>query len=175
MPIYCGNNALDSDIVNGNSQLGTRYSCMRKGIGTGLTLPYDAKYAGEYEPIDNRKIYCGNSDNLPDGYDSFGNLPQCLQKGVAIGKRQKALDGGGNVNTNMNNNIVLRNLFYGKVKYFLIFILLIVIFLLFYYLKPSIILEKNNNNNQKIIDWKKFILIYLLVVIPLSIFIFLFL
>lgn len=170
MPIYCGNNALDSDIVNGTSQLGTRYSCMRKGIGTGLNLPYDAKYAGEYEPIDNRKIYCGNGDNLPDGYDRLGNLSQCLQKGVAIGKRQRALDGDGNINT--NNNII-RNLFYGKVKYFLIFILLIVIFLLFYYLKPSIILQKNIEN-KKIIDWRKFIIIYLILVIPISGFIFVF-
>jgi hypothetical protein len=170
MPIYCGNNALDSDIVNGTSQLGTRYSCMRKGIGTGLNLPYDAKYAGEYEPIDNRKIYCGNGDNLPEGYDRLGNLSQCLQKGVAIGKRQRALDGDGNINT--NNNII-RNLFYGKVKYFLIFILLIVIFLLFYYLKPSIILQKNIEN-KKIIDWRKFIIIYLILVIPISGFIFVF-
>jgi len=170
MPIYCGNNALDSDVVNGTSQLGTRYSCMRKGIGTGLNLPYDAKYAGEYEPIDNRKIYCGNGDNLPDGYDRLGNLSQCLQKGVAIGKRQRALDGDGNINT--NNNII-RNLFYGKVKYFLIFILLIVIFLLFYYLKPSIILQKNIEN-KKIIDWRKFIIIYLILVIPISGFIFVF-
>jgi hypothetical protein len=170
MPIYCGNNALDSDIVNGTSQLGTRYSCMRKGIGTGLNLPYDAKYAGKYEPIDNRKIYCGNGDNLPEGYDRLGNLSQCLQKGVAIGKRQRALDGDGNINT--NNNII-RNLFYGKVKYFLIFILLIVIFLLFYYLKPSIILQKNIEN-KKIIDWRKFIIIYLILVIPISGFIFVF-
>lgn len=170
MPIYCGNNALDSDIMNGTSQLGTRYSCMRKGIGTGLNLPYDAKYAGEYEPIDNRKIYCGNGDNLPDGYDRLGNLSQCLQKGVAIGKRRRALDGDGNINT--NNNII-RNLFYGKVKYFLIFILLIVIFLLFYYLKPSIVLQKNIEN-KKIIDWRKFIIIYLILVIPISGFIFVF-
>jgi len=170
MPIYCGNNALDSDVMNGTSQLGTRYSCMRKGIGTGLNLPYDAKYAGEYEPIDNRKIYCGNGDNLPDGYDRLGNLSQCLQKGVAIGKRRRALDGDGNINT--NNNII-RNLFYGKVKYFLIFILLIVIFLLFYYLKPSIVLQKNIEN-KKIIDWRKFIIIYLILVIPISGFIFVF-
>jgi len=168
MPIYCGNNALDSDVVNGTSQLGTRYSCMRKGIGTGMNLPYDAKYAGEYEPIDNRKIYCGNVDNLPGGYDRFGNLSQCLQKGVAIGKRQRALDGYGNTNNN-----IIRNLFYGKIKYFLIFILLIVLFLLFYYLKPSIILQKNIEN-KKIIDWKKFIIIYLILVIPISIFIFMF-
>ena len=170
MPIYCGNNALDSDIVNGTSVLGTRYSCMRKGIGTGLNLPYDVKYTGEYQPIDNRKIYCGDRDDLPDDYDRFGNLPQCLQKGVAIGKRQRALDGDANVN---RNNIIIRNLFYGKVKYFLIFILLLIIFLLFYYLKPGIILEKNEKN-EKIIDWKKFIIIYFILVIPIIIFIFIF-
>ena len=183
MSIYCGNNRLDSDIVNGTSELGTRYSCLRKGIGTGLYLPLDPKYIGPYEPIDDRKIYCGDREILPNGYDRFGNLSQCLQKGVAIGKRQKALDGDdddnnvndnnlndNNVNNNNVNNNIYRNLFNKKFKYYLIFIILIIIFLLFYYLKPSIILQKNSN--EKIIDWRKFILFYLLIVIPLSFFIF---
>lgn len=169
MVIYCGNNALDSDVINGVSQLGTRYSCMRKGIGKGLNLPFDLKYTQPYEPIDNRKIYCGDRQVLPDGYDRFGNLAQCLQKGVAIGKRQKALDGDDGVE---NNNNLMRTLFYGKFKYYLIFIILIIIFLLYYYLKPEIILQKNKNTNEKNIDWKKFILVYLISVIPLSIFIF---
>ena len=143
MSTYCGNNALDPDVVNGVKILGTRYGCMRKGIGTGLNLPYDPKYAGPYEPIDDRKIYCGDRNNLPDGYDRFGNLSQCLQKGVAIGKRQRALDGNG-----VENNNVIRYLFYGKFKYYINFILLLIIFLLFYFLKPSIVLKKNIQNEK---------------------------
>lgn len=88
--IYCGNNAKDSQLVAGNVILGTRYKCLQKGIGKGMSLPHDPNFAGEYEPIDNRTIYCGNSPELPDGYDMMGNLPQCLQKGIGVGKTIKA-------------------------------------------------------------------------------------
>jgi hypothetical protein len=87
---YCGNNRANLDLVSGKSVLGTRYKCMRKGIGMGLYLPYDAQFGNHYEPIDNTKVYCGNSDDLPIGYDRMGNLPNCLQKGVGVGKLQKA-------------------------------------------------------------------------------------
>ena len=90
LPTVCTNNRLDSDLVAGRVRLGTRYSCLQKGIGTALHLPVDLKYLGPYEPIDDRRIYCGNNDVLPDGYDRFVNLPQCLQKGIGIGKMQKA-------------------------------------------------------------------------------------
>ena len=39
--IYCGNNAKSVDILSGNKIIGTRYACMRKGIGKGLNLPVD--------------------------------------------------------------------------------------------------------------------------------------
>lgn len=154
MNIYCGNNFLDSDLINGNSILGTLYGCFRKGIGKGLHLPYDEKYALDYDPIDTRKIYCGNNGILPEGYDRFGNLPQCLQKGVAVGKRQKALehieeDGGENIIENKK-----------EYKIILYIIISIILFILLYKIKPKIILKKN----KKIIDWKKFIIFYTIMI-----------
>ena len=91
--IYCGNNGAEPSLLSGEQILGTRYTCMQKGIGRGLHLPYDSKYTGAYVPIDNRKIYCGNKDILPTGYDFFGTLPHCIQKGVGIGKKIRAEQG----------------------------------------------------------------------------------
>jgi len=90
--IYCGNNYRDQSLINGEKQLGTLYSCLRKGIGTGLNMPIDPAFAGDYEPIDTTRIYCGNSEILPEGYDRMGNLHHCLQKGVGVGKRIRALN-----------------------------------------------------------------------------------
>lgn len=86
--IYCGNN-----IHHGNIPLGTRYSCMQKGIGRGVNMPWDPTFAGPYQPIDDTKVYCGNSNQLPANYDRFGNLPTCLQKGIGIGKRLRIEQG----------------------------------------------------------------------------------
>jgi len=41
--------------------------------------------ARDYEPIDDRRMYCGKQHRLPRGYDYMGNLAQCLQKGVGVG------------------------------------------------------------------------------------------
>ena len=90
MPIYCGNNKLNSKLVDGSLELGTRYTCLRKGIMKGKNLPYDYDYAGEYEPIVTEKIYCGNKNKLPEGYNRFGSITECLQKGIGLGKRIKA-------------------------------------------------------------------------------------
>lgn len=169
MNIYCGNNGLDENLVNGNIILGSRYKCLRKGIGTGLRLPYDNKYNMDYEPIDKTKMYCGDKDILPDRYDIFGNLPQCLQKGVAIGKRQKALKGEPFLD-------VLKNKKYTYYYRFVLWLFIsLIIFLLLYYLKPNFVLKNEDisiNKNQKIIDWMKFLLIYFLLIIPLFIIIF---
>ena len=59
--IYCGNNGAATN----NKPVGTRHQCMRVGIGKGLRLSCDNSYNGPYQPIDGRKIYCGNSPNLP--------------------------------------------------------------------------------------------------------------
>jgi hypothetical protein len=83
---YCGNNALNSGLINGTSVIGTRYGCLRKGIGVGLHLPIDLSYLGPYIPIDNTRSYCGNNPVLPAGYDRFGSCTECLRKGVGVGK-----------------------------------------------------------------------------------------
>jgi hypothetical protein len=90
--MYCGNNLAHKKLMNGQLQLGTRYTCMRKGIGQGKSMPFDNSYLGEYIPIDDTKIYCGNGDILPAGYDRFGSLNQCLSKGIGIGIKKKADD-----------------------------------------------------------------------------------
>lgn len=87
MDIYCGNNELDPRLVNGEITLGTRYKCLKKGIGRGMHLPYDPSYQQPYKPIDTTRIYCGDKDQLPPSYDRMGNLVHCLQRGIGIGKR----------------------------------------------------------------------------------------
>jgi hypothetical protein len=162
--IYCGNNALHPDIVNGVKVLGSRYQCLRKGIGTGINLPVDPDYGLPYEPIDNRKIYCGNQNVLPVGYDILGNAPQCLQKGIGIGKVQKAqgdvddieLDNGIKIKKNKNINLILLFIF-------------LFIFILLYTIKPKFICKKEEKNIKKI-DWKKFMLFYFLINILIVVF-----
>jgi hypothetical protein len=89
--IYCGNNRLHPDLQNGNAIQGTRYRCLQKGFGVGYhVIPLDVNMLLPYEPIYDEKIYCGNSDDLPQDYDRFGNLPSCFQKGVGVGKKKRA-------------------------------------------------------------------------------------
>lgn len=88
--MYCGTNALDRDIVNGTKRLGTRYSCLKRGIGRGYHLPADDKYLGEYEPLDNTRKYCGNANALPEGYDRFGTIHECHTMGIGAGRKIKA-------------------------------------------------------------------------------------
>ena len=87
--MYCGNNKNHSSLLNGEAKIGDRYSCLRKGIGMGLSLPKDPEYDNNYEPIDTRKIYCGKKKRLPKGYSSMGSNSQCLQKGIGIGKKKR--------------------------------------------------------------------------------------
>lgn len=104
--MYCGNNALHEGLINGQQVLGTRHKCLRKGIGTGLHLPVDLSYNGPYQPIDTTRSYCGDKPNLPNDYDRFGMLSECLQKGVGIGKRKRAEEGDGGVFMDKQNTIV---------------------------------------------------------------------
>jgi len=83
--VYCGNNRLNT---SGNP-IGTRYLCLKKGIGVGKSLPCDGTINDQYEAIDTRKVWCGRRKSLPAGYDILGNLPMCLQKGVGMGKYEK--------------------------------------------------------------------------------------
>ena len=148
--IYCGNNALQKTLLNGSKILGNRYSCLKKGIGKGLSLPYDENYLGDYLPIDNRQIYCGLQNNLPNGYDYFGNLSQCLQKGIGIGKRQVVLKGD---NKPINKLFIIYTI--------LIILIPVFVFFILFYTKPSIILKKDKS---KTINWFKFITIFTLIV-----------
>ena len=157
--IYCGNNAKSVDILNGSKVIGTRYACLKKGIGKGLNSSVDNNYIGEYEPIDTRKIYCGTTENLPDGYDLMGSLPQCLQKGIGIGKKQKADQ---QVNQEINSRIII---------YITIYIILsISIFLILYFTKPDFISDKKNNKN--VINIKKLLLYYIPIIAVVGIIMF---
>jgi len=89
--IYCGNNSLHPDVVNGNAVIGTKFRCLKKGYGAGFYGEIDLNFLNDYEPIDRRKIYCGNREEIPEGYDRHGNLPSCFQKGFATGKRERAM------------------------------------------------------------------------------------
>jgi len=87
--MYCGNNRLSRKLANG-AQIGDRLGCLRRGIYIGLNLPYDEEYTGQYEPIDNTRLYCGTRLNLPENYDRIGQNHECHRIGVGIGKRIKA-------------------------------------------------------------------------------------
>jgi len=157
MNIYCGNNQLHSGLTNGTSRIGSRYQCLRKGIGLGRSLPYDKDYDGPFQPIDNTKIYCGNDNVLPPGYDRLGNNSTCLQKGVAIGKVQKAEF---RPFLNMMNK-----------KFFILILYLLIIistFFVLFFTKPTFI-TKTNTDGTIDIDWYKFSLLYGIIVLVLGI------
>jgi hypothetical protein len=86
---YCGNNASHPSLLNGSKRLGTRYECLNKGIRYGLSQPIDSFYSKPYTPIDPTKKYCGLND-IPVGYDRYGNLYECFSSGIGVGKRMKA-------------------------------------------------------------------------------------
>ena len=160
--LYCGNNALHPDLVNGTKMMGTKYQCLRKGIGTGLNLPYDADYGGPYTPIDDRKIYCGDEADLPDGYDRMGNSSQCLQKGIGIGKIQRAQqEDGSPPPEDLDTGLISHH---PRKKRFSIFITVcILIFIVMYIVKPNIVTKLDNN--KIIIIWPKFFLWYIIIVL----------
>jgi hypothetical protein len=87
-PIYCGNNAKDRGLIDGSKIMGTRYQCLKKGIGQGLREPI-LEFNDEYEAIDTTKIFCGNGDVLPQDKDKLGTQAECLRKGFAVGQKQK--------------------------------------------------------------------------------------
>ena len=120
--------------------LGTRYQCLKKGFGVGRHLPLPPKLDQNYMPIDERKIYCGNEDNLPASYDYLGNLPLCLQKGVGIGRNVK-------IQQYKASGV------WGKYKYiyaFSILYLIIVITtgMLLYYTQPNVIWLKDKSGKK---------------------------
>jgi hypothetical protein len=156
--IYCGNNAEYPLLLNGTLTLGTRHACLKKGFGRGYHMPYDANFAGSYTPIDNRKIWCGNSDITPEGYNSVGSLSQCLQKGVGCGKRALAAKGAPPLSLAFLIPIILIILFNGG------------LFLFLYFYKPKNVTSKGNNDIE-IIDWSKFLSFYVPAACTVSLFI----
>jgi len=92
--IYCGNNARDQGLQSGLRVLGSRYQCLKKGIGRGLKEPI-LEYNEDYEPIEQLNVFCGNGDILPQHKERFGTRDECLRKGFAVGQKQKYDRDGG--------------------------------------------------------------------------------
>jgi len=90
MNLYCGNNRRHSTLRDGTARIGTRYECLKKGIGVGINLPYDPEFHRRFVPIDARKIWCGVDDELPASYSILGSRGMCFTKGVGMGKKIKA-------------------------------------------------------------------------------------
>jgi len=160
-PIYCGNNAQDDQLLDGTRIIGTRHGCMKKGFGKGFNMSYDSKFAGPYTPIDKRKIYCGNNSEKPEGYDSIGSLSQCLQKGIGIGKRKRADKGILGYSPNYLENDCSQNNDYFFKMVVLFIVIEVLIFCYLYFSRPKIVTTKDHKNIE-IINWSKFILIYLI-------------
>ena len=168
---YCGNNSLFTGLVNGTHVLGSNYQCLRKGIQTGNHLPYDPNYNNPYAPIDKRKFYCGNKENLPNGYFAKGSPSKCLQKGIGVGKSMRARrevddssseegsSGTGSVSFAFSNS--------KKYPYICIATMLILIFIALYIIKPRCI-TRINHDKKVVIDWGKFICYYVCTIILIS-------
>lgn len=76
--IYCGNNILNADTK------GTRYQCLKKGIGIGMNSDDFELYLSKNKT--RNKIYCGNSSELPPDYNRFGSTIECISRGFGVGK-----------------------------------------------------------------------------------------
>ena len=147
MNLYCGNNQLDEDLVNGSAIIGTRFSCLRKGIGKGKSMPYNKKFAGPFQPISNRNIYCGEANALPNGYQTFGENFECLQKGIGLGQRQKSLEGFTPI---LTNYIIFISIF---------LFLCTAVFLSIYYTRPNFVITHDETTGKEVLDTTRYILI----------------
>ena len=82
--VYCGDNRV---IPEEYDVFGTRYRCLKKGIGLGMTLSdhqrteFIRRATGR--PRDG--VYCGNQAALPAGYVRTGRRLECFKKGVGVG------------------------------------------------------------------------------------------
>ena len=156
--IYCGNNSQYPGLIDGTYKIGTRHACLKKGFGRGYHMPYDKNFTGNYDPIDKRKIWCGNSDVTPDGYNSVGSLSQCLQKGVGCGKRLRAKKG-----YSVNKFKILIHIIF--------FLISGAFFAYLYFYKPNIVTTKGNDNIERI-DWVKFLSFYIPIVLLINLIVF---
>lgn len=175
--IYCGNNKKSPKLTT--MRRGTKYECLKKGVGTGLRMPLDEDFLGEFAPIDKRKMYCGNKTKLPRGYSIMGSGPKCLAKGVGIGKRIRAERGDGSGTDSMNNESDDNDDGYSddgyspnhmKINMYLYVSICIIwsisLFIYLYVRKPNFIIEKRayekTYEKTKKIHWIKFSIIYII-------------
>jgi hypothetical protein len=153
MPIkYCGNNGNFPGLINGTHVIGTNYECLRKGVYVGSHLPYDDVYSQPYNPIDNRRIYCGNNVNLPPNYFAIGSPSKCLQVGVGIGKVQRA---------NMGPPAFMYFIRY-VLPYLLFVVLSGVIFIILYFTKLKFVSKYDEKSKKEVINWSTFVPYYML-------------
>ena len=156
---YCGNKANFAGLFSGSHVLGTNYQCLRKGIGVGLNLPVDASYGSPYIPIDSRKFYCGKSLLIPSRkYFAIGSPAKCLSIGVGVGKAQKAQKAN---KRGIRTNMKFSSSTGGVHSEEYIPYIFLGVFIIFYLTKPKCITKKDDNQ-MIVIDWSKFIRIYLL-------------
>jgi len=161
--MYCGNNRLNSQLIENGGQkiLGTRYSCMRNGYGRGIHEPVDLSYNNPYQPIDERKFYCGNDEKLPEGYHDFGTLHSCFLKGFGTGKKKRAQQGLPGPNPPVVPVApvvpvvpvapVVPNSYSKLIIYILLYLSLNAVFIIsMLYTKPSFITKEDHS-----IDWQK--------------------
>ncbi len=84
---YCGLSVLPQNY----DRYGTRFECMKKGVGIGMMVMNQKLSRNEPIPErkpkkkDGRKKYCGTSLMLPDNYTEYANRYECLKKGVGVG------------------------------------------------------------------------------------------
>ena len=82
--MYCG----DSHVLPEKYDvMGTRFKCMRKGVGVGMVLGEDERLAflNKIRQPPTEKLYCGDNPTLPTGYTRFGKKTECMRKGVGVG------------------------------------------------------------------------------------------
>ena len=165
--MYCGNNANHPGLLNGTQVLGTRYNCLLKGKNFGYSLPPDPSFTQPYAPIDLTKKYCGNSQNVPNGYNRFGSLYECYLTGVGVGKKQKATQVLGAPPPVVAPPALAQPVIPGPpppvqsivssylIKFLIFAGMFLAFFFGFYYGKPSFIIDDTDPQHPKI-DWSKF-------------------
>lgn len=153
MEIYCGNNELYPGLANDSHTIGTRYECLKKGVGIGLNLKksIDVKYS----PIDERKIYCGNKNNLPTGYDYMGNGPLCMQKGAGIGMSLQR--------SHSKKGVTFGFVGPRPIKRIVANICAIILFIILIKVKPKIIQRNPDNGEKKSLSWYKTLIMFFII------------
>lgn len=161
--IYCGNNKLSPRLET--MRRGTKYECMKKGIGVALHMPVDEDFLGEYKPIDKRKTYCGNKTKLPKGYSIMGSPSKCLVKGIGVGKKIKAERGDMyDDNGGYEDDYAGYSPSYSRINTEAFALLCLVwsvsIFVFLYIQKPRIVSIRDTTTGKPRINWRKFSIVY---------------